>query len=140
MSTGFFPLLKDSSPLIAPGLLAPDPRFLFPRGKRNQKDAQETTFLENLPSLRGFFVYATTCLSPFPNLFPGPMTVESPPPLPGPLVFFVGFASEKHDSSLKLPGHRHGAGETDFLSCAHGASAAQSGRDFYMEGRQAQYR
>jgi len=32
----------------------PDPRFLFVRTKRNQKAAQETTFLENLPSLRGF--------------------------------------------------------------------------------------
>ena len=43
------------------------------------------------------------------------MPVESPPPLPGPLVFFVGFASEKHDSFERLPGHRHGAGETALL-------------------------
>ena len=65
--------------------------------------------------MTGFFVYATTCLPLFPNLFPGPMPVESPPPLPGPLVFFVGFASEKHDSFERLPGHRHGAGETALL-------------------------
>ena len=68
------------------------------------------------------------------------MVAESPPQLPGPTVPIVGFASEKHDSFERLPGHRHGAGETDFLSCAHGASAAQFGRVFYMEGRQAQYR
>ena len=67
------------------------------------------------------------------------MVVESPPQLPGPSVFIVGFASEKHDSFERLPGHRHGAGGTDFLSCAHGASAAQFGREFYMEGRQAEF-
>jgi len=38
------------------------------------------------------------------------MVVESPPQLPGPSVFIVGFASEKHDSFERLPGHRHGAG------------------------------
>ena len=32
--------------------------------------------------------------------------------LPGPLVFIVGFASEKHDSFERLPGHRHGADDT----------------------------
>ena len=84
MSTGFFPLLKDSSPLIAPGLLAPDPQLLFPRGKSNQKDAQETTFLENLPSLRGFLVYATTCLSGFSQSLPwadaGPIAGTTPWP------------------------------------------------------------
>jgi len=40
------------------------------------------------------------------------MVVESPPLLPGPSVFIVGFASEKHDSLERLPGHRHGAGGT----------------------------
>ena len=43
------------------------------------------------------------------------MTVESPPQLPGPPVFFVGFASERHDSLERLPGHRHGAAETALL-------------------------
>ena len=66
------------------------------------------------------------------------MPLESLEPLPGPSVFFVGFASEKHDSFEILPGHRHGAGGTLFLSCTHGASAAQFGREFYMEGRQAE--
>ena len=36
------------------------------------------------------------------------MPLPSPPQLPGPSAFFVGFASEKHDSSERLPGHRHG--------------------------------
>ena len=43
------------------------------------------------------------------------MPVESPPQLPGPTVFIVGFASEKHDSLERLPGHRHGAGDTALL-------------------------
>jgi len=40
------------------------------------------------------------------------MPLRSLEPLPGPSVFIVGFASEKHDSFERLPGHRHGADDT----------------------------
>ena len=48
------------------------------------------------------------------------MPLKSLEPLPGPLAFFVGFASEKHDSLERLPGHRHGAGDTA-LPCRGGS-------------------
>ena len=76
---------------VAPGLLAPDPGDFSPAGKvtKSAPDLRSWTPL----LIRGFFIYATTCLTLFPNLCYGPMAVESPPPPPGPMAFFVGFAS-----------------------------------------------
>ena len=59
--------------------------------------------LKKLRFLRIFLHYGGFCLrydlfDPFSHGCLGPMVVTSPPPLPGPSVFFVGFASWKHAS------------------------------------------
>ena len=80
--------------------------------KVTKKPLKKRSFLRIFLYYGGFwFALRPVCLV-FPNVFPGPMSVESLEPLPGPSVFFVGFASQAHASLERLPGHRHGAGDT----------------------------
>ena len=85
-------------PALPLGLLAPDPGDFLCGQKVTKKPLKKLRFLRIFLNDGGFLVTLRPGSLHFPNHFPGPMAVESPPQLPGPSVFFVGFASRKHTS------------------------------------------
>ena len=85
-------------PALPLGLLAPDPGDFLCGQKVTKKPLKKLRFLRIFLHYGGFlFALRPVCLV-FLNLFSGPMPLESLEPLPSPLAFFVGFASERHGS------------------------------------------
>jgi len=94
MAIGFVLLSADLSILIVPGAARPRTPGDFLYGQKvTKKPLKKLRFLRIFLNDGGFLFTLRPGSLHFPNHFPGPMAVESPPQLPGPSVFFVGFAS-----------------------------------------------